>query len=121
LSGQFEPAHTKLFGRNFLLAVSLSSSAKFFRRVSARDDHPLLKSGAAKGGYPYDVSANPKKKWYAARALFRFVATGKPKRRDRYFDPNSTLLEDRVVLVQATSFEDAIKKANARPRRIPKK
>jgi len=56
------------------------------------------------------VSANPKKNWYAARALFRFVATGEPKRKDRYFDPDSTFLEDRIVLVQATSFDDAIKK-----------
>jgi hypothetical protein len=28
--------------------------------------------------------------------------------RDRYFDPDSTLIEDRVVLFQATSFDDAI-------------
>jgi hypothetical protein len=28
--------------------------------------------------------------------------------RDRHFDPNSTLIEDRVVLFQATGFDDAI-------------
>ena len=61
--------------------------------------------------YAYTVSANPKKNWYGARALFRFVAKGKPKRKNPYFDPDSTLLEERVVLLQATSFADAIKKA----------
>ena len=42
------------------------------------------------------------------RTLYRVTAEGIPKSRDRHFDPDSTLVEDRVVLFQATSFDDAI-------------
>jgi hypothetical protein len=48
---------------------------------------------------------------YGVRTLVRLVATGQPKVRDRYFDPESTLLEDRVVLIRASSFESAIQQA----------
>jgi hypothetical protein len=48
------------------------------------------------------------------------VAIGKPKWTDRYFDPASTLVEDRVVLFQATDFEDAIKRADIEAQRYCK-
>ncbi len=49
--------------------------------------------------------------------LFRLVTTGKPTWTDRYFDPKSTLVEDRIVLFQATDFDDAIKQAKAEAKR----
>lgn len=55
--------------------------------------------------------------WYGVRTLFRLVAVGKPKWTDRYFDPASTLVEDRVVLFQATNFDDAIRQAEAEAKR----
>jgi hypothetical protein len=58
--------------------------------------------------------------WYGVRALFRLVAVGKPKWTDRHFDPASTLVEDRVVLFQATDFDHAIKQAEAEARRYCK-
>jgi hypothetical protein len=57
--------------------------------------------------------AAKRKQWYGARTLFRLVASGTPKRRDKHFDRASTLVEDRVVLFKAYSFEDAIEQAEA--------
>jgi len=51
--------------------------------------------------------------WYGVRTLLRLVATGKPKRHDKHFDPASTLVEDRVVLFKANSFESAIEQAES--------
>jgi hypothetical protein len=53
----------------------------------------------------------PKKTWYGVRTLYRVIAEGEPRTRDKHFDPESTLIEDRVVLFQATSFDDAIQQA----------
>jgi hypothetical protein len=41
------------------------------------------------------------------------VATGKPKASDEHFDPTSTLVEERVVLFRASSFDGAIKQAES--------
>ncbi|MCX6628631.1 MAG: DUF4288 domain-containing protein [Candidatus Solibacter sp.] len=54
--------------------------------------------------------------WYGVRTLFRFVAVGKPKVTDRHFDATSTLVEDRVVLFRADTFDSAIKHAEAEAR-----
>ena len=45
------------------------------------------------------------------RTLYRLAADGKPKSRDRHFDPESTLIEDRIVMFQAIDFDDAIAQA----------
>lgn len=45
------------------------------------------------------------------KTLFRLVAVGKPKKLDPAFDPASTLVEERVVLFEGDSFEDAIRQA----------
>jgi hypothetical protein len=39
------------------------------------------------------------------------TATGRPKNTDEHFDATSTLVEDRVVLFRADSFESAIEQA----------
>jgi hypothetical protein len=49
--------------------------------------------------------------WYGVGTLVRLIATGKPKKTDKHFDPTSTLVEDRVVLLRADSFDSAIEKA----------
>lgn len=61
--------------------------------------------------YARSVAAKSKLAWYGVRTLFRFVATGKPKAIDGHFDPMSTLVEDRVVIFKADSFDSAIKQA----------
>jgi len=61
--------------------------------------------------YAQGVAAKSKLTWYGVRTLFRLVAIGKPKAIDGHFDPMSTLVEDRVVLFRADSFDSAIKQA----------
>jgi hypothetical protein len=43
--------------------------------------------------------------------LYRITAKGKAKSPDKNFDPNSTLIEDRIVLFQAASVDDTIAQA----------
>ncbi len=58
--------------------------------------------------------------WYGMRTLFRLVAIGKPKTLDKFFDPTSTLVEDRVVLFKADGFDSAIKQAKDEGRKYSK-
>ena len=48
--------------------------------------------------------------WYAVKTLYRTSARGRPVRRDAAFDPNAALIEERVLLVRARSFDEAIRK-----------
>jgi hypothetical protein len=57
------------------------------------------------------VNNKPRKSWYGVRTLYRLAAEGKPKSRDRHFDLESTLIEDRIVIFQAISFDDAMAQA----------
>jgi hypothetical protein len=66
------------------------------------------------------MAAQAKTSWFGVRTLFRLVATGKPKWTDRYFDPAETLVEDRIVLFQASDFDDAIQQAKDEARRYCK-
>jgi hypothetical protein len=50
-------------------------------------------------------------KWYAVRSLYRITAVGEPRGTDDSYDPHSALLEERVVLIQARSGREALKKA----------
>jgi Domain of unknown function (DUF4288) len=58
-----------------------------------------------------DGVARKKTGWYGVRTLVRLIATGRPKKTDKHFDPMTTLVEDRVVLFRADSFDSAIEKA----------
>jgi hypothetical protein len=57
-----------------------------------------------------------KKTWYGVRTLYRVTAEGEPKSPGKHFDPESTLIEDRVVLFQASGFDDAIAQATKEAR-----
>lgn len=57
-----------------------------------------------------------KLRWYGVRSQVRLVATGKPKRPGVEYDPESTLVEDRVVLFRAESFESVIAQGEAEAR-----
>ncbi len=52
-------------------------------------------------------------KWYGVRTLFRTQATGRPVGTDEDYSEDATLVEDRVVLVRARSFDEAIQKAES--------
>jgi hypothetical protein len=49
--------------------------------------------------------------WYAVKTLHRWEAFGEPQNPDKNYDPNATLLEERVVLIKARTFDEAIRKA----------
>ncbi len=49
-------------------------------------------------------------KWFGVKTLTRWETIGKPKSVDENFDADATLIEERVVLIKARSFDEAIKK-----------
>ena len=49
-------------------------------------------------------------KWFGVKTLTRWEAIGKPKSIDENFDADATLVEERIVLIKARSFDEAIKK-----------
>jgi Domain of unknown function (DUF4288) len=57
------------------------------------------------------VGAKSKKAWYGVRTLYRLAAEGAPKSRGGRYDPESTLIEDRIVVFQATTFDNAVAQA----------
>jgi len=50
-------------------------------------------------------------KWFSAKTLYRVEVKGDPVALDECYDPEGTLLEERVILVRARSHEEAISKA----------
>jgi len=50
-------------------------------------------------------------RWFGGKTLYRTSALGRPKATDRYYDPSTALLEERVVLFKARNFDEAIRKA----------
>ena len=56
------------------------------------------------------------KNWYAVKSLYRTVARGKPSRRDGQYRANAAIIEERVVLFAAHSFDEAIRKAEKEAR-----
>lgn len=50
-------------------------------------------------------------KWFSVKTVYRVVAEGEPTRPDAEFDPSLDLLEERVVLVRAGSYDEAIERA----------
>ncbi len=53
-------------------------------------------------------------KWFGVKTLFRTAAVGKPDAPNGAY--NSTLVEERIVLFRARSFEDAIREAEREAR-----
>lgn len=49
--------------------------------------------------------------WYGVKTLYRWEAVGEARNIDAGFDSESTVLEERVVLIRADSFDEAIEKA----------
>jgi uncharacterized protein DUF4288 len=52
-------------------------------------------------------------KWFGVKTVFRTEAHGKPNSLDESYDAEATLVEERVVLIRARSFDEAISKAEA--------
>ena len=56
-------------------------------------------------------------KWYGVKTIYRTTVRGIPRRVDSVFDPKATLIEERVVVFRARSFDEAIERAEAEARR----
>lgn len=54
--------------------------------------------------------------WYGVKTLFRTVAVGRPSARDAAYDASVSLVEERVVLFKARSFDEAIRAAEKEAR-----
>jgi hypothetical protein len=52
-----------------------------------------------------------KKKWFGVKTLYRTRTIGRPNKRDRHYDPEATLVEERIILVRANGFDRALKAA----------
>lgn len=50
-------------------------------------------------------------KWYGVKTLYRTRAVGRPHSVDQKYDRAGTLVEERVVLIRARTFDEAILKA----------
>ena len=60
-----------------------------------------------------------KKAWFAVRSLYRSEVVGEPRVVDEDYDPDGTLVEERIVLVRAGSHQKALQKAEAEADRYP--
>jgi hypothetical protein len=58
-----------------------------------------------------------KKFWFAVKSLYRSEIVGDPRVVDEDYDPDGTLVEERVILVRAGSHEKALQKAEAEAER----
>ena len=56
-------------------------------------------------------------KWFGVKTLTRWEAIGKPKSIDGNFDADATLIEERIVLIRARNFDEAIKKGENEAKR----
>jgi hypothetical protein len=54
--------------------------------------------------------------WYGVKTVYRTTAQGEPAETDKYFDPAATLVEERVVLIRARSFDEALAKGEKEAR-----
>jgi hypothetical protein len=58
-------------------------------------------------------------RWYGVKTLYRTQAVGRPRNVDAHFDSDCTLIEERVVIFRARSYEEAIQKAENEARSYP--
>ena len=56
-------------------------------------------------------------KWYGVKTLYRWKSAGRPRAVDEHFANSVSLLEERVVLVRARSFDEAIARAEKEARK----
>lgn len=56
-------------------------------------------------------------KWFGVKTLTRWEAIGRPKFIDENFDSDATLIEERIVLIKARSFDEAIRKGEKEAKR----
>ena len=55
--------------------------------------------------------------WYAVKTVYRVSTLGRARNSDKGYDHASTLVEERIVLFRARSFDSATRKADLEARR----
>ena len=55
-------------------------------------------------------------KWFSVKTLYRTMAKGLPQKPDLSFDPDATLVEERVLLIKAHNEREALSKAEREAR-----
>ncbi|MDP2652640.1 MAG: DUF4288 domain-containing protein [Candidatus Omnitrophota bacterium] len=50
-------------------------------------------------------------KWFAVKTLYRSTVETRPEKPDLFYDPDATLVEERVLLIKAKSRGEALDKA----------
>src|SRR5215470_16323813 len=60
-------------------------------------------------------------KWYGVKTLHRTQPTGQPVGRDKLYSKTMTLVEERVVILEARSFREAIRKGEAEARKYARR
>lgn len=58
----------------------------------------------------------PSWKWYGVKTLHRTMAKGRPIATDSLYSRTMTLVEERVVILKARNFDEAIKRAEVEAR-----
>ncbi len=56
-------------------------------------------------------------KWYGVKTLHRAAASGRPLAKDRDYSRGVSLVEERIVVLKARSFKEAIRKAEFEAKR----
>src|SRR5262245_36715139 len=56
-------------------------------------------------------------RWFGVKTAYRTEARGRPKSVDSLYEPKTTLVEERVVLIRARGAKDAIRRAEKEARR----
>jgi len=54
--------------------------------------------------------------WFAVKTLYRSETVERPENPDRFYDPDMTLLEERVLLIKASGRGEALSKAEREAR-----
>jgi hypothetical protein len=73
----------------------------------------------SKGVHHVKKTRAGKKSWFAVKSLYRSEIVGDPRVVDEDYDPDGTLVEERVILVRADSHKKALQKAEAEAERYP--
>lgn len=60
-------------------------------------------------------------KWFAVKTLYRSQTNDRPEKPDLFYDPDATLLEERILLIKAKSRAEAVHKAEREARDYARK
>lgn len=55
-------------------------------------------------------------KWFSAKTVYRTTTRGRAKQIDATYIPRNSLVEERVIVLQARSFDEALRRAEAEAR-----